>query len=345
VPPPIETIDPIHDSRWLALIQRAPDASVFHHPAWLRLLREQYRFPLSALAVPGADGALTAGLPIASIASRLTGKRLVALPFSDVVGPVLGDSGEADRARLWDAVEAQRRARGVPLEVHADVPGLHGGVPGDGFLHHVAALTGVDDPVKDLLHHSKRRDLKRGLKSGVRAVQRMDRDALDAFFALHVLTRHKHGLPTQPKRFFRRFEQLFAEGLGFVLAAEHEGDVIAASVYLRWGGVMTMKYNAANPQRLDARPNAVLYAEALRLALEAGCHTMDYGRTELDNPGLDRYKREFGAEARELSYTRVHVGAAKRSVRSVSTLQRTAIQRTPPFVGRLLGAAMYRHFA
>jgi hypothetical protein len=345
VPSPTELIDPLHDPRWLALVQRASDASVFHHPAWLRLLSDQYRFRIWAMAVPGPDGRLAGGIPVASVASRLTGKRLVSLPFSDVVGPLFDGAEPAQRTALWNALEAERRMRGVPLEIHADVPDLPGGASGDTFLHHVVALEGVDDPVATLMHRSKRRDLKRAEKAGIRVVKRADREAIDTFFRLHVLTRHKHGMPTQPKRFFRRFEQLFAQGLGFVLIAVEDGRPTAASVYLTWGSAMTMKFNASDPQRLDARPNAPLYAEALRLALQGACSTLDYGRTELDNPGLDRYKREFGAEPHELRYTRVEVGAAKRSVRSVSGLQRAAIQHSPPIVGRLLGATVYRHFA
>ena len=339
-----EVIDPIEDARWLELLQRAPDASVFHHPAWLRLLGDAYRYAMWAVCVR-EDGRLVAGLPVASVASRLTGRRLVALPFSDVVEPVLGGGAPEVREQLLAALDAERRRLGVPLEVHGDVPELAGAVPGDRFLHQWVPLAAGTEAVLTRVDPSQRRHARRAREKGVTARRRVDREAIEAFFALHVRTRHRHGVPTQPKRFFRRFERLFADDLGFVLTGEHDGRVVAASVYLQFNGVMTQKYNASDPDRRDLRANTLIVTEALRLAREAGCHTFDFGRTELDNAGLRSYKRDFGARERQLTYTKVPVGPVGHSVRSVAGYQKAAIRRAPPAFGRLVGALLYRHFA
>src|SRR5438105_339424 len=100
-------LDPIADGRWGALVANAADACIFHHPSWLELLRDQYGYRMLACCVlDGADGegAPRAGLPLALVASRLTGRRLVALPFSDVCPPVGGD--DAAVAELGAAAEA-----------------------------------------------------------------------------------------------------------------------------------------------------------------------------------------------------------------------------------------------
>src|SRR3712207_7808324 len=39
------------------------------------------------------------------------------------------------------------------------------------------------------------------------------------FFRLHVQTRRRQGVPTQPRRFIMAFEDLFTEALGFVALA------------------------------------------------------------------------------------------------------------------------------
>src|SRR4051794_32053546 len=103
-------LDPVTDPRWEAAV-RAPDATVFHHPAWLRVLREEYRHPIWAVCLEDDEGRVVAGLPVATVVSRLTGNRLVALPFSDVCPPVL--SGDLSRLPpLVDALDEERARRG-----------------------------------------------------------------------------------------------------------------------------------------------------------------------------------------------------------------------------------------
>jgi CelD/BcsL family acetyltransferase involved in cellulose biosynthesis len=336
-------VDPVEDRRWSELVKRSPDASVFHHPLWLALLRDSYRYSMTAVCVAPAGGEFVAGLPIATVRSRLTGTRLVSVPFSDICGPIAG-TGEQQR-ELLAAVDDERRRRGFGLEIHAEVPLLPGGAPSDRFYHHVVPLDGgVDVVLGKQVKQSKRRGASRARELGVTVSQRVDEAALAAFFRLHVLTRHRLGVPTQPRRFFCRLAPLFDAGLGFVLIAEWEGRPIAASVYLHHGGRLTYKFGASDPTHLDKRANELLQLEGLRIGCDLGCAVVDLGRTELSNDGLRRFKRYLGAEEQELTYTMAPPPQSRNSVRYVSKLQQSVIRRAPPAFGRLLGAAVYRHF-
>jgi CelD/BcsL family acetyltransferase involved in cellulose biosynthesis len=336
-------LDPVTDPRWGEAL-RASDATVFHHPAWLRALRDEYRHPIWAICLEDDEGRVVAGLPVATVVSRLTGNRLVALPFSDVCPPIL--SGDASRlAPLVEALEQERARRGLPLEVHAQLEGLPSCSQGDEFLHQTAALPKDVAGVDRLLSAKKRRAVRRAVRDGVEVERRTDRAAIDAFFALHVRTRRKHGVPTQPRSFFRRLEALFQQDLGFLLLAVHGGQPIAAAVYLRFNGVMTLKYSASDERRLKLRGNTLIYDRALRIAVEEHCQRFDFGRTELENEGLRYFKEEFGAETRSLTYTLAPARRGARSVRSVSSLQKTVIRRSPALLGRVAGAVLYRHYA
>jgi lipid II:glycine glycyltransferase (peptidoglycan interpeptide bridge formation enzyme) len=226
------------------------------------------------------------------------------------------------------------------------VPSLRDGAHSDRFYRHVVPLdAGAEIVLGRQVKQSKRRGAQLALDAGVTVARRTDREAIDAFFRLHVLTRHRLGVPTQPRRFFRALTRLFDSGLGFVLLAEHSQRPIAANVYLHHRSTLTYKYGASDPAHLDKRPNDLLHLEALRIACDSGCSTLDLGRTELENDGLRRYKRQLGADEQELTYTMAPPPrAGRKSVRSVSNLQHTVIRRTPPAFGRLLGAAVYRHF-
>jgi CelD/BcsL family acetyltransferase involved in cellulose biosynthesis len=340
----VREVDPLTDPRWAELVERAPDAGIFHHPAWLRLLHERYRYPMSAVCLAGGDGELRAGLPLARIESRLTGKRLVSVPFSDVCGPIV--LGQELTEPLIAAIAEFRARSGLPLEIHAEVPALPGAGISDRFYQHVVPLAdGPEVVLGKRIKQSKRRGAELARKSGVVVRRATDRGALDAFFRLHVLTRHRLGVPTQPRGFFRGLHDLFDNGLGFVLLAELDGRPVAANVYLRHRDRMTYKYGASDAAYLDKRPNDLLHLEGLRIACEAGCQLLDLGRTELYNEGLRRFKRQLGAEERELSYTMTPPPQDNKSVRSLSALQQTMIRRAPSAFGRALGAVVYRHFA
>lgn len=181
----------------------------------------------------------------------------------------------------------------------------------------------------------------RGL--GVTVERRTDRDALDAFYALHVQTRRRQGLPTQPRSFIRAFGDLFAQGLGFVSLARHDDEVAAAAVFLANGRTATYKYGASDRAALASRPNNLLFDDAIAWAAAEGFASLDLGRTDHGHEGLRAFKRGWGARELELSYTYAGrrppspgPGPARRALAA-------AISRSPPLVGRAIGSALYRH--
>ncbi len=85
---------PLRDPRWEALVGRHPHSSVFHSGNWLRTLRNVYGYELVVVTTCSPDSPLTNGLLFARVNSRLTGRRLVSLPFSDRRTPA-GKAGAA----------------------------------------------------------------------------------------------------------------------------------------------------------------------------------------------------------------------------------------------------------
>lgn len=341
--PQTRLIDPIADPEWLDLLERSPAAEVFHHPLWLELLRDQYGYELSACCAGNGHG-LEAGLPVARIESRLTGDRLVAVPFSDVCSPLLAEHADpAAAAALGPALAAEAERGAIELTVHAPLPDTPGAFVQPDFLRHLLALDA--DPAAIEAGYSKsqvKRGIKKAGREGLHYERRSDRAALDAFYALHVRTRRRLGVPTQPKRFIRRFERLFDAGLGFV-ALVHDEQPVAAAVFLTFNGAVTYKYGASDARALGKRPNHLLFAETIRWACEHGYETLDFGRTEPDNEGLRAFKRSWGAEEVELSYTYLAERPPSPEPDRRERLLGATIRRTPPLVGRLIGEALYRH--
>lgn len=342
--PEARSIDPIADPAWMGLIEGSPSATIFHHPLWLQLLRSQYGYELYACCIE-QTGVIKAGIPIARIESRLTGRRLVSLPFSDVCAPaVAAGAGTAASDELGEALAAERKRTGLELTVHGSIPSA-GAFVQHRFFCHLLPLAG--DPAEVESRYSKsqvKRGIKKAQREGLKAERRTDAAALGAFYSLHLRTRRKLGVPTQPKRFIGRFEELFDAGLGFVELVLDGGQPIAAAVFLTFNGTVTYKYGASDPRALAKRPNNLLFSETIRWACEAGFKTLDFGRTDIDNEGLRAFKRSWGASEEPLSYTYFAAREPSLEPGLRDRLMGATIRRSPPAVSRLVGEALYGHF-
>ena len=335
-------LDPLGDPRWSAFVDRAAGATIFHHPAWLRVIHERYHYPVAACTVLGADGSVNAGLPMALVRTPLGRPRLVAFPFSDACPP-LGASGDIEA--LGRVVEQVRGRFGASVEVRGRFDAAPGARPGARYCQHVLTLgKDVGDVERRFRRSSVLRGVRRARREGLVAERRRDVEALDSFFRLHVATRSRLGAPTQPRRFIRDWAGLFADDLGFVLLVARGADVAAAAVFLHHGGVLTYKYGASDARALPMRPNNLLFWEAIRWGCDNGLEQLDLGRSEVGQESLREFKRSWGADEQELVYTHLGAGAPRDADRGV--LGRTlaaGLRRTPPTASRIAGELLYRY--
>jgi CelD/BcsL family acetyltransferase involved in cellulose biosynthesis len=337
-------VDPLADPRWLALASSTPGASVFHHPTWLELVRHTYGYGVFATCAIDRAGRLVAGLPLVHVTSRLSGRRLVAVPFADLCGPlVLPDAPETALGAVAAAAERERERRGCALEVRERLPGTGAAV--ELFHRHVIDLSAGADAAEKRCHPRARRNTRKARREGVTVERRTDRAALDAFYALHLQTRRRLGVPTQPRRFIRGLERLFAADLGYVALARHEERPVAAAVFLRGSDGLLYKYGASDPTALTLRPNNVLFSDVIRWAADDGLTSLDLGRTDLASQGLRDFKCSLGADETPLAYTYAGGnGPSAARGRATRTLA-GVIRRSPPVVSRVVGEVLYRHAA
>ena len=339
-------LDPLAEPRWLDLLARAPAATPFHHPAWLALLGRSFRYEMSACCVEAADGSLAGGLPVAEVSSRLTGRRLVALPFSDLCEPLLARDAPAGSAiALGDALSELQRRRGVPLEVRGTGPALREAPPGERFHHHVLALgTDAAEVERRFAKSQVRRGIRRAQREGLETAVATDRGRRSrAFFRLHVVTRQRLACRRSHGASSSGFESLFEAGLGFVLLVRREGAPAAAGVFLTQGDTLLYKYGASDARFLPLRPNNLLFWDAIRWGCAHGMRWLDFGRTHWDHESLRAFKLAWG---RRSTSSATATSAPRRRAAAASARQRAlarVIRRSPPLAGRVIGEALYRH--
>ena len=339
--PATAIVDPRTDPRWARLVAGNASASIFHHPAWLRVLTDQYPYRLAAICVRDGANAIAAGLPVALVSSRLTGRRLVALPFSDVCPPLIAVDAPADvLSALARELDTVRRRRQLPLEVRAPLPEL--AEPSARFCHHRLQLRDALVDVERRYASQVRRNIRKARRLGVEVARRHDLHAIDTFYELHLQTRRRLGVPTQSRAFIRSLASLFSQDLGFVAIARFEGRPVAAAIFLSAGRTLTYKYGASDQRFQHVRPNNLLFAEIIRWASEAGLATLDFGRTDPANQGLRAFKRSWGAVEQPLAYTYCGTPPA-RGGPGLERVAAAVIRRTPKTVGRVVGTLLYPH--
>src|SRR5579875_1051124 len=322
----VALVDPLYDPSWQELALASPQANIFHHAAWLRLLHEQYRYEIVALCVLGPRGRLRAGIPLARVCSLLTGRRYVCLPFSDRCGPIgvgaweeLGAEHEMLQAALWQLAARER----LRVEVRDRMPCA---AVGEQFVGHRLALAPSEAELRRGLTKGTRAAIGRARREGVSVSFGRRPEDLATFFELHLATRRRLGLPTQPRSFIMRFAELLRADLGFVALAHHRGAPVAGGVFSQFNGTLLYKYGATSA---------------------AGLRELDFGRSELADRALRSSKRSWGAEEHRLAYSRIGARApslkAGEPPRAVPRPLRRLISHSPPLTGRVIGAALYRH--
>jgi hypothetical protein len=341
-----QIVDPLCEIRWDDLVRQHEAATVFHTVEWLHVLTDSYCYPVRYGVLKDGDRAV-ALLPIAEVLSRLTGRRGVSLPFSDECPPLLTEG--VDLESLITPMRGYGRKRGWDyLELRGEVGAIPDAVPSAKVMMHYLTLDGTEEQQFQKLSSSQQRNVRKARTEGVEIHRLYTRDAMDAYYELHCRTRRRQGVPPQPRRFFRLIhEHLIAPEHGFVSLARFDGRWIAGAVYFSFGSKALYKFGASDWAFQQLRANSLLMWEAICHFRQTGAKQLSFGRTDLWNTGLLRFKRSFGAEEVPLSYYRIGIckQVQQKAIGADKPFRMTSriIQRMPLPLLRLLGNVLYRH--
>ncbi len=295
----LRTIDPVSDPLWRALVEISPEATIFHTPEWMRVVRATFGVGMSAYLLERA-GEVVGGVPWSDI-DDFVGRRRVSLAYSDfcdILAP-----GQEERNLLAERVA---RADGPwtlrTLAKHA--PHISAPIVSSTlFKWHTIDLTPDEESLWRGLASMTQRGIRKAERSGVQVHIAATKDELRAWFLLHLQTRkYRHDLLAQPYSFFENiWDAYMPNGQGFLLLASHEGKVIAGTMYLLWRDTCYYKFNASDGDNLAVRPNNVLMWQGMLEAKRRGYRLFDLGRSNAQQSGLVAFKESFGALPEDLN--------------------------------------------
>lgn len=297
----LDCLDPVTDPRWAALVARR-GGGLFHSPLWLGAVKDTYGFELRAAVILDHVGEARAGIPYAIVQGPYA-TRLVAAPFCDSCDPLVESLDQ------WSALFRVLESHGIPIHLRCveNNPNSNELISVTKRARwHSVAISETNDDQWSRLHPAVQRGVRKAKRAGVSIRPISIGPDLVAFHKLHVVLRKsKYQLLAQPLSFFEAIAHRFdAMGNWHALGAWHNDRLIAGTIYLRWGNALYYKFNASSLDDLDVRPNNLLAWHGIELARELGCGRLDLGPSDDDQPGLIRFKQQFGASERELRFLR-----------------------------------------
>jgi FemAB-related protein (PEP-CTERM system-associated) len=339
------------DSNLSTFIERQAKDSFYYNQAWLDLISRLYGYSVIPLTTTNADGKITGFLPLCFMHSPLTGRRLVALPFSDLCPLLAAD--EASASDLIDQairIAQQQKVRYLELRtgINEALTKRSDLIEGNLYVRWLMPLSPDPDSVWSNLRKPVQHQVKKSQKLGVQVRIAQKRDEVAHYYRLHLQTRcKKHGMPAQPRHYFYELWDTFAEsGAMQLLLAEYQGAIIAGMVLLASGTTVRYAYGASDERYLNLAPNNLLMWTAIKLGCTLGYQTLDMGRTACDNEGLMEFKRRWGAIKEPLPYYYYPQMAGLASTSETNwkfRLLTSSWKRLPLQVAGPLGGYLYKH--
>lgn len=339
-------IDPLCDPRWPELLERHPQASVFHTRAWLASLRDTHGYKPVAFTTTAPEAPLRNGWVFCRIRSWLTGRRLVSLPFSDHCDPLLENPEDLDEIS-WSLKRFREEddCRYVEFRFASNKE-----VPQDFRKYQEFCLHKLDlQPSLDKLFHglhesSTRRKIRRAEREKLRYEEGSSETLLQQFYQLLVLTRRRHHVPPQPRKWFSNLVRYFGNHIQIRVAFNKETPV-ASIITLCFKNTLVYKYGGADERFFRLGGMQMLLWRAIVEAKQRRLREFDLGRSDLQAKGLIVLKDRLGAERSSLCYFRYPGQGRSTSLSSDRICRRKKLLSYVP--SRIIdagGRLLYRHF-
>jgi len=299
-------VQPLTDPRWGEFLQRHPCSSVFHTAGWLEALRRTYGYKPIAITTCPPDTELLNAAVFCRVESWLTGRRLVSLPFSDhcdVLANTITDlTAMVSVLRQQLHQENLRYVEVRPM--HAAGAALGSDSTYSYCFHQIDLTPDLETLFRNCHKNSTQRKICRAEREGLTYEEGRSAVLLESFYHLYLLTRRRHVVLPQPKRWFQNLIDCFGEALKIRVAFKN-GQPIASILTLRHKDTLVYKYGCsdANSQRLGGVH--LLFWRSIQEAKRDGLRVFDLGRTDRQNAGLITFKDRWGAHRSMLTYLRL----------------------------------------
>ncbi len=300
------------DPEWEALVDRAPDATIFHRLAFLAYHpADKFREHRWKARRGGAGGAMVATIALAETTKE--GRREWRSPYGGSFGGWATDPGVTaeEHIELVGGVMGKAREAGMSAVTIATLPApylsqgdlaelaliANGAVIVGEECTHVVDLRGSEEDLRARMAGASKRGARKAERLGT-TVRAGGAEDFARFHPLVAESAARKGVPpTHTLEELRAIHDRFPGALALHLA-ENDGRLVGGVLVFRCNARAALSFYAVRAETPEAsRAMDLLMERAIVEAQRAGHELLDLGTTTIGgrpNPGLATFKEEWG---------------------------------------------------
>jgi FemAB-related protein (PEP-CTERM system-associated) len=280
---------------WNAYATGNRAASLYHRAEWRDLVRETFGHDCHYLLARDASRAVVGILPLVHLRSRLFGNFMVSMPYFNYGGAV-ADHPSVE-LQLMQAAASYAEGQGIShIEFRDDIPRADMPVR-DAKVSMRLPLPPDEQSLWDGFSPKLRAQIRRPQREHT-DTKHGGMDLLDDFYRVFARNMRDLGTPVYSKTFFRNILRLFPEQSDIVVVYL-DNRPVAAAFLLGHRDTLEIPWASSLKHVNHLSMNMLLYWTVLRLAVERGYRSFDFGRSSRD-AGTFRFKQQWGALPRQL---------------------------------------------
>ncbi len=289
--------DNLEDEKILSFILSDDRSTIYHHPAWLKAIENSFGYKGYYLLLLDKNEKLQGLFPFVHIKNFFVGNKIISLPFSTYCDPLI-DNEHLDelihflRKNFHDNIKIDLRVKNNYSDFLTDFSKT------SDYCTHILKLSdNIDDTFNSFHPTSVRASIRRAEKNKLKIVWDNSERHLKMFYELEFILRKNLMLPAIPYNFFSNvFKELSKYNLVGLPLVYYEDLPVAAGFILNFRDTYYLEYTASNKNYFGLYPNHKLFFEVIKKAFENRYRFVDFGRSEIDNEGLIKFKEKWGTK-------------------------------------------------
>jgi len=343
-PSNLKILNPLEHKGWDDLLLSNEESSFFHTTAWAKTICESYDYnPICFTQLN--DKRLLTLIPVMEINSILTGKRGVALPFTDYCEPII-DGSIPFQDVFNHMIRYGKKKAWKYIEIRGGEKLLDDPEPSRQYFGHILDLSQDEEQIFSGFRNSTKRNIKKAQKERVKVDFFNTPKSIREYYRLHCITRKRQGVPPQPFKFFKKiYDHIISRNLGFVALGSYLDKNIAGAVLFHYGNKVFFKYGASDTKKHHVRTNNLVMWEVIKWSCRNGYKSFCFGRTDQENHGLRQFKSGWGTKENIIKYYKYDLrkDTFVKDTQTIKPIYNKILRKMPIPILKTTGTLLYKH--
>lgn len=311
----IKIVNNVKKEHWNEYLKYDINASIYHTPEWKKILEKSYKYKsMYKFAIDDSDN-IVSMLPLLHIKSKILGNRLCCLPFSHKCGPL--GSQKAKNILIEEIIKTISPSTNLEIRDTINKNIFHSNLL---YVTHTIDLNKkIEEIWKNMDKSSVRWSINNSKLKKVNISKSHEKEDIEQFYELNCHTKKNKGVPCHPKKFLLNLFKYLNNNVT-MYKATHNEEYISGGIMLNFNRNVIYGYGAALTNKLYLHPYHALIWKSIQDSHDNKFLTYDFGRTNINNKGLYKFKSKWGTQIHQLEYNTIYTSENNNHIYKISQL-------------------------